>query len=79
MDDNGTETAAPGPPSPLVCNEPYEIATGVHVIPDGGIPLVPNIGIVEGARSTLVVDTGMGHRSGNVVLGHARATANGSR
>ena len=77
MDDNGTETAEAGLPSPLVTNEPVEIAAGVHVIPDGGVPLVPNVGIVEGERSTLVVDTGMGLRSGGAVLGHAQAIANG--
>jgi glyoxylase-like metal-dependent hydrolase (beta-lactamase superfamily II) len=49
----------------------------VVVIPDGGVPLVPNVGIVEGSRKTLVVDTGMGVRSGTAVLGHARRFANG--
>jgi glyoxylase-like metal-dependent hydrolase (beta-lactamase superfamily II) len=65
------------PPVPLVRNEPVEIATGVWVIPDGGVPLVPNVGFVDGQRSHLVVDTGMGIRSGQVVLGHAQRFANG--
>jgi glyoxylase-like metal-dependent hydrolase (beta-lactamase superfamily II) len=77
MSDTGVETAGAGPPVPLVRNEPVEIADGVWVMPDGGVPLVPNIGIVEGKRSTLVVDTGMGIRSGEVVLGHARRIADG--
>jgi glyoxylase-like metal-dependent hydrolase (beta-lactamase superfamily II) len=65
------------PPVPLVRNDPVEIADGVLVIPDGGVPFVPNIGIVVGLRSTLVVDTGMGVRSGAVVREHARRLANG--
>jgi glyoxylase-like metal-dependent hydrolase (beta-lactamase superfamily II) len=71
-----TETQQ-GPPVPLVRNAPVEIADGVVVIADGGVPLVPNIGIIEGSRKTLVVDTGMGVRSGAAVLGHARRLANG--
>jgi glyoxylase-like metal-dependent hydrolase (beta-lactamase superfamily II) len=65
------------PPVPLVRNDPVEIATGVWVIPDGGVPLVPNVGFVDGARSHLVIDTGMGIRSGQVVLEHARRFADG--
>jgi glyoxylase-like metal-dependent hydrolase (beta-lactamase superfamily II) len=64
-----------GPPAPVVVNEPREVADGVHVIPDGRVPLVPNIGIVVGARSTLVVDTGMGPRNGEVVRRHAQELA----
>jgi glyoxylase-like metal-dependent hydrolase (beta-lactamase superfamily II) len=71
------QTAESGPPAPLVVNEPVEIAAGVWVIPDGGVPLVPNLGIVDGKRSTLVIDTGMGVRSGEVVLRHAHTFANG--
>jgi len=47
----------------------------VHVIPDGGVPLVPNVGIVSGSRGTLVVDTGMGPRNGQVVRQHAERLA----
>jgi glyoxylase-like metal-dependent hydrolase (beta-lactamase superfamily II) len=65
------------PPVPLVRNEPVEIETGVWVIPDGGVPLVPNVGFVDGTRSHLVIDTGMGIRSGRVVLDHAQRFANG--
>lgn len=52
-----------------------EIAEGVYVIPDGRIPLVPNIGIVLGTRAALVVDTGMGPANGARVLEHARVLA----
>jgi len=67
------------PPVPLVRNEPVEIANGISVIPDGGVPLVPNVGFVSGKKSLLVVDTGMGVRSGIAVLEHARRLANGKR
>ena len=36
--------AAPAPP--VVTADPVEIADGVYVIPDGRVPLVPNVGIV---------------------------------
>ena len=51
------------PPSPVISADPVEIADGVYVIPDGRVPLVPNVGIVLGARAALVVDTGMGLRT----------------
>lgn len=61
------------PPPPVVSANPTEIAEGVYVIPDGRVPLVPNIGIVLGSRAMLVVDTGMGPSSSTHVLKHARA------
>lgn len=63
------------PPAPVVANEPVEIADGVYVIPDGRVPLVPNVGIVLGQRSALVVDTGMGPENGTRVRGHAEKLA----
>jgi glyoxylase-like metal-dependent hydrolase (beta-lactamase superfamily II) len=63
------------PPAPVVTNEPVEVAEAVYVIPDGRVPLVPNIGIVNGSRATLVVDTGMGPRNGATVRRHADALA----
>ena len=70
-------TEMQSPPVPLVRNDPVEIASGVWVIPDGGVPFVPNVGFVDGTRSHLVIDTGMGIRSGQVVLEHAQRLANG--
>jgi glyoxylase-like metal-dependent hydrolase (beta-lactamase superfamily II) len=49
-----------------------EIAPGVHIIPDRRVNLVPNVGIVVGSDSVLVVDTGMGPANGRVVLDAAR-------
>jgi glyoxylase-like metal-dependent hydrolase (beta-lactamase superfamily II) len=67
------------PPPPVIENEPTEVADGVFVIPDGRVPLVPNVGIVVGERSALVVDTGMGPRNGETVRGHAERLAAGRR
>lgn len=56
-------------PDPLI-PEGVTVKLGAHTyaIPDGGIPLVPNVGIVVGSRATLVVDTGLGRRNGEAVL-----------
>ena len=59
----------------MIENGPIEVADGVYVIPDGGVPLVPNVGIVSGSRGTLVIDTGMGPRNGHVVREHAENLA----
>jgi glyoxylase-like metal-dependent hydrolase (beta-lactamase superfamily II) len=40
----------------------------VWAIPDGGASLVPNVGIVVGKKSVLVIDTGMGTRNAETVL-----------
>jgi hypothetical protein len=59
---NGTDTQSPQ--RPVVADvEPEEIAPSVFVVPDGRVPLVPNVGIVLGEREALVVDTGMGRRT----------------
>src|SRR5688500_2568450 len=56
-------------PDPLI-PEGVTVKLGAHTwaIPDGGVPLVPNIGIVVGNRATLVVDTGLGRRNGEAIL-----------
>jgi glyoxylase-like metal-dependent hydrolase (beta-lactamase superfamily II) len=64
------------PPAPTVdVSGVREIASGVWVIPDHRVPLVPNIGIVLGSHSALVVDTGMGRENGQNVLATARRLA----
>ena len=68
------------PPPPEVDPEALiEIAPGVHVIGDRRVPLVPNIGIVLGKDSVLVVDTGMGPENGGTVLEIAKRLAGGRR
>jgi len=64
------------PPAPTVdASAPKEIAEGVFVIEDHRVPLVPNIGIVLGAHSALVIDSGMGRANGEAVLAAARKLA----
>jgi glyoxylase-like metal-dependent hydrolase (beta-lactamase superfamily II) len=52
------------PPPPVVAGRPVEIAPGVHVLPDRRVPLVPNVGFVEGRERLLVVDTALGPANG---------------
>ena len=56
-----------------------EIAPGVFVFPDRRVNLVPNVGVVLGDDAALVVDTGMGPASGDVVLSEARRLAGDRR
>ena len=61
--------AAPQTPAPDVDPTALkEIASGVYVITDRRVPLVPNIGIILGSGAALVVDTGMGPVNGQKVL-----------
>jgi glyoxylase-like metal-dependent hydrolase (beta-lactamase superfamily II) len=62
-------------PSPVVNGNPVEVADGVFVIPDGRVPLVPNIGVIIGDRAALVVDTGLGPHNGAAVHDLARTLA----
>ncbi len=60
-------------PDPLVReNASVQVAAHTYVIPDGDVPLVPNVGIVVGERATLVVDPGLGRRNGETVLREAQ-------
>jgi glyoxylase-like metal-dependent hydrolase (beta-lactamase superfamily II) len=60
---------APAPVPLVMENSTVKIADHVYVIPDkNSTPLVPNIGIIVGAKATLVVDTGLGQRNGETVL-----------
>ncbi len=63
----------PGPAAdPLVKeNATVKLADHTYVIPDGNVPLVPNVGIVVGSRATLVIDPGLGRRNGETVLREA--------
>lgn len=59
-----------GPIPPPFVREGATVKLGEHswVIPDGGVPRVPNVGIVVGSRATLVIDPGLGRRNGETVL-----------
>jgi glyoxylase-like metal-dependent hydrolase (beta-lactamase superfamily II) len=56
-----------------------EVAERVHVMPDQRIEFVPNVGIVVGDRSVLVIDTAMGPRNGERILAEARRLGDGRR
>ncbi len=62
-------------PPPIVHGNPLEIADGVFIVPDGRVPLVPNIGIIVGDRAALVVDCGLGPKNGSIALGIAKELA----
>lgn len=61
-----------GAPPMLPAGETLEIDDGVHVIPELGMALVPNVGIVVGDDGVLVVDTGMGPANAEIVLDEVR-------
>ncbi|MEJ8569682.1 MBL fold metallo-hydrolase [Elongatibacter sediminis] len=48
------------------------IAEDVYLLPDGGVMLVPNVGIVVGSEGILVIDTGMGPANAEIVLSEVR-------
>jgi glyoxylase-like metal-dependent hydrolase (beta-lactamase superfamily II) len=56
-----------------------EVAERVHVMPDQRVEFVPNVGIVVGDRSVLVIDTAMGPRNGERILAEARRLGEGRR
>lgn len=63
-------SAQRGPlPDPAVReNATVKLGPHTYAIPDGNVALVPNIGIVVGSRATLIIDTGLGRRNGEVVM-----------
>jgi glyoxylase-like metal-dependent hydrolase (beta-lactamase superfamily II) len=65
-----TIASQPAPPADPLVKEHATVAVSAHVyvIPDGNVPLVPNVGIIVGSGGTLVVDTGLGPRNGEAVL-----------
>src|SRR5689334_8277347 len=62
--------AARGPAQPplVPSGVTVKLSPHVYVIPDGNVPLVPNVGIVVGSKATLVVDTGLGPTNAKTVL-----------
>ena len=56
------------PPPYVQEGKTRKVSGHVWVIPDGRVNLVPNIGLIVGSKATLVVDSGMGDRNGQVVL-----------
>jgi glyoxylase-like metal-dependent hydrolase (beta-lactamase superfamily II) len=59
----------PAPPAPMVReNATVKLTDRVWAIPDFNVGAVPNVGIVVGSRATLIVDTGLGTRNGEVIV-----------
>ncbi len=56
-----------------------ELARDLVVIPNRGVELVPNIGVIGGDHSVLVVETGMGPRNAEKVLAFATEYARGRK
>ncbi|GLK15261.1 MBL fold metallo-hydrolase [Streptosporangium carneum] len=56
-----------------------EIASDLLVIPNHGVTLVPNIGVVGGTQAVLVVETGIGTANAERVLAFASEVAKGRR
>ncbi|MFF4401029.1 MBL fold metallo-hydrolase [Streptomyces sp. NPDC001480] len=56
-----------------------ELAEDLLVVPDRGVDLVPNIGVIGGRHSVLVVDTGMGPANAEAVLTLAAEYARGRK
>jgi glyoxylase-like metal-dependent hydrolase (beta-lactamase superfamily II) len=52
----------------IVPGSTRQITKNVYVIPDNRVSLVPNIGIIVGDESIMVVDTGMGPKNAKIVL-----------
>src|SRR6266567_7365450 len=56
-----------------------QIAPDLVVVPNRHLDLVPNIGVIGGTHSVLVVETGMGIRNAEKVLKFAAGYARGRR
>ena len=67
-------------PDPVVqIADGQELARDLVVIPNRRVQLVPNIGVIAGTHSVLVVETGMGPRNAESVLAFATDYARGRR
>jgi glyoxylase-like metal-dependent hydrolase (beta-lactamase superfamily II) len=67
-------------PDPIVrLDQVEELADDLLVVPNRGVQLVPNIGVIGGTEAVLVVDTGLGPRNAERVLAFARDVAKGRR
>jgi glyoxylase-like metal-dependent hydrolase (beta-lactamase superfamily II) len=62
-------------PTPFIVQEHTTKRISEHVweIPDKSRPGVPNVAIIVGSRATLIVDTGMGPKSGEIVAREAQS------
>ena len=63
-------SAQRGPLQPPLIKEGVteKVSEHVYAIPDGSVPLVPNVAIIVGSKGTLVVDTGLGAKNGEAIM-----------
>ncbi|MCO6005553.1 MBL fold metallo-hydrolase [Actinoallomurus purpureus] len=67
-------------PDPVVqVTGAQELARDLVVVPDRRVPLVPNIGLIGGTHSVLVVETGIGPENAETVLEFAAEFAGGRK
>lgn len=67
-------------PDPVVeIKDVRELGHDLVAIPNHGVDLVPNVGVIGGTHSVLVVETGMGPRNAERVLAFAAEQAKGRR
>ena len=67
-------------PDPIVeIKDVQELGRDVVAVPNRGVDLVPNVGVIGGSHSILVVETGMGPRNAEKVLAFAAEQARGRR
>lgn len=67
-------------PEPVVrVADVQELARDLVVIPNRRVQLVPNIGVIGGTHSVLVVETGLGQRNAEKVIRFAADYANGRK
>jgi glyoxylase-like metal-dependent hydrolase (beta-lactamase superfamily II) len=70
----------PALPDPVIdLADVREVAPDVVVIGNHGVTLVPNVGLVAGEHSVLIVETGMGPHNGDTVLKFGMEYAKGRR
>src|SRR5207247_11071330 len=66
-------------PGVVEITDELQIAPDLVVVPNRHLDLVPNIGVIGGTHSVLVVETGMGPRNAEKVLTFAADYASGRR
>lgn len=70
----------PATPYPLIPQgKTQKISDHVYVILDDNLRFVPNVGIIVGDRATLVIDTGVGPRNGEIILSEARKLSSNTK
>lgn len=79
MTDAPLQSATPLPDPAVRIAGARDLAPDLLVVPNDGVPLVPNIGVVGGSEAVLVVETGIGVANAEQVLAFAQEVAKGRR